>query len=203
MSQFAMVSASALGGVASDIDNFAISIRSEQAFIAKHMPDLGHEIKDVHVYNWRLTNWKKLEKKITSPEFECGGHRWYVQRLLDCVFCGFMVHHAGGYYYFRLGTRMRHQMTLSLYILTMPTLSERLRDGMRVPNSHWSSRTPTIRPSTLSAVRNYNACMVLSDACSNRCTPSLYRRGVRLGLHAVQRIAKVVQCPGGPHSTNN
>ena len=42
------------------------------------MPDLGHEVKDFKVYSWRLTNWRKLEKKITSPEFECGGHRWYV-----------------------------------------------------------------------------------------------------------------------------
>ena len=41
------------------------------------MPDLGHEVKDFAVYTWRLTNWRKLEKKLTSPEFECGGHRWY------------------------------------------------------------------------------------------------------------------------------
>ncbi len=50
----------------------------DEAFAAKHMPDLGHEVKDFQVFTWRLTNWKKLEKKITSPEFECGGHKWFV-----------------------------------------------------------------------------------------------------------------------------
>jgi len=48
----------------------------DEAFAAKHMPDLGHDVKDFKVYTWRLTNWKKLEKKLTSPEFECGGHKW-------------------------------------------------------------------------------------------------------------------------------
>ena len=49
----------------------------DDAFAAKHMPDLGHDVKEFKVFTWRLTNWKKLEKKITSPEFECGGHKWY------------------------------------------------------------------------------------------------------------------------------
>ena len=48
----------------------------DEAFAAKHMPDLGHDVKEFKVFSWKLTNWKKLEKKITSPEFECGGHRW-------------------------------------------------------------------------------------------------------------------------------
>ena len=50
---------------------------TDDAFAAKHMPDLGHEVKEFKVYHWKLSNWKKLEKKITSPEFECGGHKWY------------------------------------------------------------------------------------------------------------------------------
>lgn len=51
---------------------------SDEAFVAKHMPDLGHDVKDFQVYTWRLNNWKKLDKKLTSPEFECGGHKWSV-----------------------------------------------------------------------------------------------------------------------------
>ena len=51
-------------------------VAADEAFAAKHMPDLGHEVKEFKVFNWKLTNWKKLEKKITSPEFDCGGHRW-------------------------------------------------------------------------------------------------------------------------------
>lgn len=49
---------------------------SDEAFAAKHMPDLGHDMKDFKVFSWRLNNWKKLDKKLTSPEFECGGHKW-------------------------------------------------------------------------------------------------------------------------------
>lgn len=48
----------------------------DDAFAAKHMPDLGHEVNEFTVFHWRISNWKKLEKKITGPEFECGGHRW-------------------------------------------------------------------------------------------------------------------------------
>jgi ubiquitin carboxyl-terminal hydrolase 7 len=56
----------------------ALSSFTDDAFAAKHMPELGHDIKDFKVFSWRLINWKKLDKKLTSPEFECGGHRWYV-----------------------------------------------------------------------------------------------------------------------------
>ncbi|KIK98862.1 hypothetical protein PAXRUDRAFT_823415 [Paxillus rubicundulus Ve08.2h10] len=55
-----------------------VSVRDHETFAAKHMPDLGHDVKDFKVYTWRLTNWKKLEKKITSPDFDCGGHRWRI-----------------------------------------------------------------------------------------------------------------------------
>lgn len=53
----------------------------DENFAAKNMPDLGHEVKDFKVFTWRLHGWRKLEKKITSPEFECGGHRWYASAL--------------------------------------------------------------------------------------------------------------------------
>ena len=56
------------------------SVLLDEAFAAKHMPDLGHDVKEFKVFGWKLANWKKLEKKITSPEFECGGHRWSVSR---------------------------------------------------------------------------------------------------------------------------
>lgn len=49
---------------------------ADDAFAAKYMPDLGHDVKEFQVHSWRINNWKKLEKKITSQEFECGGHRW-------------------------------------------------------------------------------------------------------------------------------
>ena len=58
------------------VDLIVLLAFEDEAFAAKHMPDLGHEVKEFMVFHWPLNNWKKLEKKITSPEFECGGHRW-------------------------------------------------------------------------------------------------------------------------------
>ncbi|KAF8654190.1 hypothetical protein AX16_003719 [Volvariella volvacea WC 439] len=55
-----------------------VSVHDHEAFAAKHLPDLGHDVKDFKVFTWRLSNWKKLEKKLTSPEFECGGHKWRI-----------------------------------------------------------------------------------------------------------------------------
>lgn len=54
----------------------------DDAFAAKHMPDMGQEIKDFQVFKWRLNNWKKLDKKLTSPDFECGGHKWCAFKAL-------------------------------------------------------------------------------------------------------------------------
>ncbi|KAI6103506.1 hypothetical protein F5141DRAFT_1189842 [Pisolithus sp. B1] len=66
------------GGPPMEIIDDVVSVHDHEAFAAKHLPDLGHDVKDFQVYTWRLTNWKKLEKKITSPEFDCGGHKWRI-----------------------------------------------------------------------------------------------------------------------------
>lgn len=50
----------------------------DEAFAAKHMPDLGYDVKEFQVFHWKLQGWKKLEKKLTGPEFDCGGHKWCV-----------------------------------------------------------------------------------------------------------------------------
>ncbi len=50
----------------------------EEAFAAKHLPDMGYDVKDFKVFTWKLGSWKKLDKKLTSPDFECGGHKWCV-----------------------------------------------------------------------------------------------------------------------------
>ena len=50
----------------------------DEAFAAKYMPDLGREIKEFQVFHWKLSGWKGFEKKLTSSEFDCGGHKWYI-----------------------------------------------------------------------------------------------------------------------------
>jgi hypothetical protein len=78
------------------------------------LPDLGHDVKDFKVFSWTLRNWKKLEKKLTSEEFECGGHKWHVssipELIMDVEATLFFI--IGGYYSFHSETLMHLQMTL-------------------------------------------------------------------------------------------
>ena len=30
------------------------------------------------VFHWRISNYRNAGKKLTSPEFECGGHKWNI-----------------------------------------------------------------------------------------------------------------------------
>jgi ubiquitin carboxyl-terminal hydrolase 7 len=56
--------------------NMRLIVLEDEAFAAKHLPDLGHDVKDFQVFSWRLDRWRSLEKKLTSADFECGGHKW-------------------------------------------------------------------------------------------------------------------------------
>ncbi|EJU05407.1 ubiquitin carboxyl-terminal hydrolase 5 [Dacryopinax primogenitus] len=55
-----------------------VSVRDHKAFALKHMQDLGYDVEDFKVYTWKLTKWRSLDRRLTSPEFECGGHRWRI-----------------------------------------------------------------------------------------------------------------------------
>jgi len=48
----------------------------DDVFSKRHMPDLGHEVEDFKTFTWSLKNWQDLPVKVTSPHFECGGHKW-------------------------------------------------------------------------------------------------------------------------------
>ncbi|PWN37589.1 putative ubiquitin-specific processing protease 21 [Meira miltonrushii] len=55
-----------------------VSVLDERAFAVKHLADLGQEEEDFKVMHWDINNWGSLDKRITGPEFECGGHRWRI-----------------------------------------------------------------------------------------------------------------------------
>jgi hypothetical protein len=67
---------------------------ADEAFMQRHLPDLGQEVEDTQVFTWPLTNWRKLERKMTSPDFACGGHKWQVSRLQDWRLHR-LTHHTG------------------------------------------------------------------------------------------------------------
>ncbi|KAH8927853.1 cysteine proteinase [Atractiella rhizophila] len=55
-----------------------LSVEDEEAFAAKYLHDLGPEQEDFKVFHWRISNYRKLDKKAWSPTFECGGHKWNI-----------------------------------------------------------------------------------------------------------------------------
>ncbi len=44
----------------------------------KIMLDLGHDIQDFKYKTWHITNWQQLGKRVTGPEFDTGGWKWFV-----------------------------------------------------------------------------------------------------------------------------
>lgn len=128
---------------------------SDEAFVARHMPDLGYDQKDFTAFTWKLKNWRKLEKKLTSPEFECGGHKWsvhYVQ-CIPYVLSYYVI--TGAYYCFPSGTPMPPLMTQYQFTLIMLNPRSHRKAGTLAPSLPLSSQIPTIplfTPSAVSAV---------------------------------------------------
>lgn len=123
----------------------------DEPFAAKHMPDLGHDVKDFKVFSWRLTNWKKLEKKITSPEFDCGGHRWSVPSSPSPPI--HLTSFPGAYSYSRSETQtlpptIPFQFTLITQIQKSPQKRGML--ALNSPSSYPTSMTPPYTPSAVS-----------------------------------------------------
>lgn len=50
----------------------------DEAIMTNHFRDLGVDVKESYVFRWDLERWSKLGQKITSPAFDCAGHKWYV-----------------------------------------------------------------------------------------------------------------------------
>lgn len=40
------------------------------------VPDL--ETRGCETFQWDITDWKALDKRVTGPEFEIGGYKWQV-----------------------------------------------------------------------------------------------------------------------------
>lgn len=38
---------------------------------------MGEETDDFKVFTWPLKDYRRMDKKALSPEFSCGGHKWY------------------------------------------------------------------------------------------------------------------------------
>ena len=129
------------------------STTPDGAFSAKHVPYLGYTIKESKVFHWKVQGWGNHDEKLTSPEFSCGGHKWYVLpgHHLLLHLCDLEIL-SGGYFsshsVFRANLKMRPSPSIS----TTPAPT-RVRVGTLAPNSRWSSQTFATPPSIPSAVR--------------------------------------------------
>ncbi|ORX89747.1 ubiquitin carboxyl-terminal hydrolase 5 [Basidiobolus meristosporus CBS 931.73] len=61
-----------------EVDQRVPDVKEPDTLLNKVMQDLGHEVTDFQVSHWHVTNWRHLEKRITGPEFEVGGHKWRI-----------------------------------------------------------------------------------------------------------------------------
>ncbi len=50
--------------------------RADEAFATKHLSDMGEPVEDFQVFKWQLKDYRRMDKKLLSPEFSCGGHKW-------------------------------------------------------------------------------------------------------------------------------
>ena len=51
---------------------------TDRAFANKHLADLGQEEESFAVCHWDVSGWASLDKRLTGPDFECGGHKWRI-----------------------------------------------------------------------------------------------------------------------------
>lgn len=156
---------------------------TDEAFAAKHMPDLGHEIQDFQVFSWPLQKWRTLDKKLTSPDFEAGGHKWCVIGMCHGVrrsghTDGLSIPRCeGAYYCSRRGTRTHHQTRPYQYIWTMPIPRLLRRAGTAAPNSPSSCTTHMIPPTTSLAVSDVVCTHSLNSVTDGICRrPSPFHR---------------------------
>ncbi|KEI40875.1 uncharacterized protein L969DRAFT_86115 [Mixia osmundae IAM 14324] len=59
-----------------ELDN--VSVRDHQAFAERHLSDMNQEVEDFKVFTWNLVDYRRQSKRLVSPEFECGGHKWNI-----------------------------------------------------------------------------------------------------------------------------
>ncbi|KAI8055335.1 cysteine proteinase [Syncephalis plumigaleata] len=56
-----------------------VSVNMPPEILEQHfIQDREYEAEELMTYQWHITNWQNLEQRVTSPEFQCGGHTWRI-----------------------------------------------------------------------------------------------------------------------------
>lgn len=175
----------------------------DEAFAAKHMPDLGHDVKEFQVFHWKVPNWKKLEKKITGPSFECGGHKWSVLLLISRCF-PIIDNKYRQILLFPFGnSNAPPNDTVSVYLdYANP---KDVKEGWHacaqfalvISNIH-DPTIYTVSRMLSTAFRPLNFHLI-----PPRRSPQVYKRGVRLGFYSLQRVTEAIPYTARAQSPNN
>ena len=48
------------------------------------IPDL--EELGFETFQWRIEDWRALDRRVTGPEFECGGNKWQVAQFVSLLY---------------------------------------------------------------------------------------------------------------------
>jgi len=182
----------------------------DDAFAARHMPDLGYDVKEFKVFHWRLDGWKKLDKKLTSPDFDCGGHLWSV--ILRTSSCDRSV----------LITCTRRRILLFPFGNSTAPANDTVSVYLDYANpkdapegwhacAQFALVISNVNDPTNFIVSSASNLRVLSSRMSGayhrralpalvlyRCTPPFHRRRERLGLYSFHRAPQDPVCPGPP-----
>lgn len=54
------------------------SVHDAVPFANRHLSDMGIPVEDFGSFSWRVNNYRTQPKRMTSPEFEVGGHKWNI-----------------------------------------------------------------------------------------------------------------------------
>lgn len=118
---------------------------------------MGEETEDFTVFTWPISDYRRQDKKVTSPEFSCAGHKWCVVGLVEDTptpqadaFCT-LARWTGIFCCSQWATRTGKQMTWCRSTSTT-AIRRRPKDGMCARSSLWPSPTLQIRRFTSRAV---------------------------------------------------
>lgn len=153
------------------------------------MPDLGLEIEDFQAQTWRIENWSKQGKRLTGPEFSCGGHKWQVDAAQHSTSSADV---PGEYSSFLKATPTDNRTTWSRYTWTTPIPNQHQKDGTRVHNFVWPSQ---ILGNPLSRLLLVGSSTSKSCRTNIRCPSPFRRRRMRLGFHPFRGPSKAIH-PG-------
>lgn len=54
------------------------SVRDSLPFANRHLSDMGLPVEDFGAFTWSVSDYHAQPKRLTSPEFEVGGHKWNI-----------------------------------------------------------------------------------------------------------------------------